>query len=343
MGVIDTDWILVTVISASEVTRSSQDPNLNCVPLGMPFPKRAILVLTPQRMIRLTAPEEHSHRAWLLALRYVAIASSQDLASITWVKMLQEQLSVLEPLRFNHQYDQKDVDYPRVRMPPFHKKQQVNAQTAEKTWQRPAGESRRVYTVKDKPLPITPRSSAKTHTRQRSQSVPVAVDRDLSRPDSPFSSMGERHKVTNMFSSALPWTTPRTPQTLRRNMRRTSKSSSSSDSLPSVANDRTARQTTEGGPIIQGASTHQPRTLQANTDLLPSAARSPATISCTRPQSSVTSSQLAQRNLDDHVTAFENLFRAGRDHREAQERRRERERSERGGNSTAASTPHGRR
>lgn len=66
----------------------------DCLPTHLiPF-KRAIVIVAPQRVVKLTAPDEERHRMWLTALRYIA-DSTVKLDEEQWAAELRARFEVL--------------------------------------------------------------------------------------------------------------------------------------------------------------------------------------------------------------------------------------------------------
>ena len=67
---------------------------IDCLPTHLiPF-KRAIVIVAPQRVVKLTAPDEERHRMWLTALRYIA-DSTVKLGETQWAAELRARFEVL--------------------------------------------------------------------------------------------------------------------------------------------------------------------------------------------------------------------------------------------------------
>jgi hypothetical protein len=78
----------------------------NCLPTQLiPF-KRSIVIVAPERIVKVTAPDEERHRMWLTALRYIA-ESTVKLDEDRWAAELRARFEVLSAtdLSFPSEYE----------------------------------------------------------------------------------------------------------------------------------------------------------------------------------------------------------------------------------------------
>ena len=130
----------------------------DCLPTNLvPF-KRAIVIVAPQLVVKLTAPDEERHRMWLTALRYIA-DSTVKLDEEQWAAELRARFEVLSI---------GDLSFPDINP-------QAAGAIVDLQGTQTKHDSSNIF--EEKPLPPSPPRSTLSHSTKASAITPPAVPR----------------------------------------------------------------------------------------------------------------------------------------------------------------------